>query len=47
VARALDAFAEVTMPPLDTLFHDAAFFRALEEAPILDGLLDGLRDYYE
>jgi len=46
-ARALDAFAEVTMPPLDTLFHDAAFFRALEEAPILDGLLDGLRDYYE
>lgn len=46
-ARALDAFAEVTMPPLDTLFHDAAFFRALDEAPILDGLLAGLREYYD
>jgi hypothetical protein len=36
------------MPPLDTLRHDAAFFRALrkDRAAILDGLLDGLRDYY-
>jgi hypothetical protein len=36
------------MPPLDTLHHDEAFFRALSRrhAPILDGLLDKLRDYY-
>lgn len=40
--------SNVKMPPLDTLRHDAAFFRALkrDRAPILDGLLDGLRDYY-
>jgi 5-methylthioadenosine/S-adenosylhomocysteine deaminase len=40
--------SNVKMPPLDTLRHDAAFFRALkpDKAPILDGLLDGLSDYY-
>jgi len=45
--RAAD-LTNVKMPPLDTLRHDAAFFRALrrEKAPILDGLLDDLRDYY-
>jgi 5-methylthioadenosine/S-adenosylhomocysteine deaminase len=45
--RAAD-LTNVKMPPLDTLRHDAAFFRALrrDKAPILDGLLDGLRDYY-
>jgi hypothetical protein len=45
--RGLD-LARVTMPPLDTLHHDEAFFRALSRrhAPILDGLLDKLRDYY-
>jgi 5-methylthioadenosine/S-adenosylhomocysteine deaminase len=47
----LDRAADLTnvkMPPLDTLRHDATFFRALrkDRAPILDGLLDGLRDYY-
>jgi len=47
----LDRAADLTnvkMPPLDTLRHDAAFFRALrkDRAAILDGLLDGLRDYY-
>jgi cytosine/adenosine deaminase-related metal-dependent hydrolase len=45
-ARALDAFTAVTMPPLDTLFHDAAFLRALADAPILAGSLEGLLDYY-
>ena len=46
-ARAAD-MTTVEMPPLDTLRHDAEFFGALKrsKAPILDGLLDGLRDYY-
>ena len=45
--RAAD-MANVVIPPLDTFRHDEAFFDALERdrAPILDGLLDGLRDYY-
>src|SRR5262245_37810739 len=45
--RAAD-MSHVKMPPLDTLRHDAAVFRALrkDKAPILDGLLDRLRDYY-
>jgi 5-methylthioadenosine/S-adenosylhomocysteine deaminase len=45
--RAAD-MSKVKMPPLDTLRHDAAFFRALkpDKAPILGGLLDGLSDYY-
>jgi 5-methylthioadenosine/S-adenosylhomocysteine deaminase len=47
LTRAAD-MANVKMPPLDTFRHDAAFFRALkrDRAPILDGLLDALRDYY-
>jgi 5-methylthioadenosine/S-adenosylhomocysteine deaminase len=46
--RAAD-LTNVKMPPLDTLRHDAAFFKALarDKAPILDGLLDRLRDYYD
>ena len=45
--RAAD-MTNVKMPPLDALRHDAAFFKALrrDKAPILDGLLDGLHDYY-
>jgi 5-methylthioadenosine/S-adenosylhomocysteine deaminase len=45
--RAAD-MSNVKMPPLDTLRHDAPFFRALkrDKAPILDGLLDDLRNYY-
>lgn len=45
--RAAD-LTNVKMPPLDTLRHDAAFFHALKpkNAPILDGRLEGLRDYY-
>jgi len=51
---ALDAGAvrdlePATMPALDTLAHDAAFFDRLsvERAPILDGLLDNLRSYFD
>jgi 5-methylthioadenosine/S-adenosylhomocysteine deaminase len=38
----------VVIPPIDSLAHDAAFFRNLEpdRAPILGGLLEGLKDYY-
>jgi cytosine/adenosine deaminase-related metal-dependent hydrolase len=46
-ARAADAMATVIMPPLDTLFHDAEFFRTVEAAPIANGLLDGLRDGFD
>jgi hypothetical protein len=40
--------SNVKMPPLDTLRHDAAFLPGArrDKAPILDGLLDGLRKYY-
>jgi hypothetical protein len=46
--RAPADLGPVVVPPLDTLAHDAAFLRALgrDRAPILDGLLDGLRDFY-
>jgi hypothetical protein len=36
----------VRIPPLDSLVHDAAYFRAVKRAPIHGGLLDGLRSYY-
>jgi cytosine/adenosine deaminase-related metal-dependent hydrolase len=38
----------VTIPPIDTLAHDAAYLDALskERAPILDGSLEGLDAYY-
>ncbi len=47
LTRAAD-MSNVVMPPLDSFRHDAAFFGALarDRAPILDGLLDGLRGYY-
>jgi 5-methylthioadenosine/S-adenosylhomocysteine deaminase len=39
----------VTMPPLDSLAHDRAFFEqlAVDRAPILGGLLDGLPSYFD
>jgi cytosine/adenosine deaminase-related metal-dependent hydrolase len=39
----------VAMPELDTLAHDEQFFEQLtaERAPILGGLLDGLRSYFD
>jgi hypothetical protein len=36
----------VQIPPLDSLVHDAAHFRAIKEAPLHGKLLDGLRSYY-
>lgn len=40
--------AAVIVPPIDSIFHDAAFLRALEpdRAPILGGVLEGLDAYY-
>jgi 5-methylthioadenosine/S-adenosylhomocysteine deaminase len=35
----------VRIPPLDTLVHDAAYFRAVKRAPLHGGLLDPLRSY--
>jgi 5-methylthioadenosine/S-adenosylhomocysteine deaminase len=36
----------VRIPPLDSLVHDATYFRAVKRAPLHGGLLDGLRSYY-
>jgi 5-methylthioadenosine/S-adenosylhomocysteine deaminase len=36
----------VRIPPLDSLTHDAAFFKAVKKAKLHGGLLDGVRDYY-
>jgi cytosine/adenosine deaminase-related metal-dependent hydrolase len=52
IARDLTGFRDlgpVTMPPLDTLAHDRAFFErlAIDSAPILGGSLDGLRSYFD
>jgi 5-methylthioadenosine/S-adenosylhomocysteine deaminase len=47
--RSIEDLGAGDIPPLDTLRHDAAFFRLLtrKRAPILDGLLDPLSGYYE
>ena len=37
---------QVKIPPLDSLTHDATYFKALNKATLHGGLLDGLRDYY-
>ncbi len=37
---------DVTIPPLDSLTHDPAYFRAINIAELHGGLLGGLRDYY-
>ena len=46
--RDVEDLGPLVIPPLDSLSHDAAFFRNLEpdRAPILGGLLNGLKDYY-
>jgi hypothetical protein len=38
----------VVVPPIDSIYHDAAFLRSLapDRAPILGGLLEGLDAYY-
>lgn len=37
----------VQIPPLDSLTHDAAYFRAVKRAKLHGGLLDGLAAYYK
>jgi 5-methylthioadenosine/S-adenosylhomocysteine deaminase len=37
---------DVHIPPLDSLTHDAAYFRAVAASPLHGGLLDGVKDYY-
>jgi hypothetical protein len=46
VARLGEVPTPVSVPPLDSLVHDAAFFSALQSAPILNGLLSGLQETY-
>lgn len=41
-----NAFADVVMPPLDTLFHSADFLRDTARASIAGELLSGLAAYY-
>jgi 5-methylthioadenosine/S-adenosylhomocysteine deaminase len=36
----------VTIPPLDPLTHDAAYFQGVKNSPLHGGLLDTARDYY-
>jgi 5-methylthioadenosine/S-adenosylhomocysteine deaminase len=37
---------DVHIPPLDSLTHDTAYFKAVAASPLHGGLLDGVRDYY-
>ncbi len=37
----------VTIPPLDSLTHDAAYFQSVHANPILNGVLDDLHTYYK
>jgi 5-methylthioadenosine/S-adenosylhomocysteine deaminase len=37
----------VEIPPLDSLTHDAAYFRAVQASPLHGGLLNPLAKYYE
>jgi hypothetical protein len=38
---------DVHIPPLDSLTHDAAYFKAIREAKLHGGLLDGVSAYYK
>jgi hypothetical protein len=40
------AAVDVRIPPLDSLTHEGAYFRAVNKARLHGGLLDGLRQYY-
>jgi 5-methylthioadenosine/S-adenosylhomocysteine deaminase len=42
----LEQIAGVSIPPLDTLTHDAAYFDALSKEKLHGGQLDGLSSYY-
>jgi 5-methylthioadenosine/S-adenosylhomocysteine deaminase len=37
----------VRIPPLDSLTHDAAYFKAVKASPIHGGLLNPVQDYYK
>lgn len=37
----------VDIPPLDSLNHNAAYFKAIEASPLHEGKLDPLENYYE
>jgi 5-methylthioadenosine/S-adenosylhomocysteine deaminase len=37
----------VEIPPLDSLTHDAAYFKAVAASPLHGGLLDPIADYYK
>ncbi|MDQ4142992.1 MAG: amidohydrolase family protein [Actinomycetota bacterium] len=37
---------DVSIPPLDSLTHDRAYFAAIRRAPLHGGLLDGVSEYY-
>jgi 5-methylthioadenosine/S-adenosylhomocysteine deaminase len=41
-----DHAAEIVIPPLPSLAHDAAFFEAIKGRGFHNGLLDGLRGFY-
>ncbi len=41
-----DHAAEITIPPLPTLVHDAAFFKSVKGRGFHGGLLDGLAGFY-
>jgi 5-methylthioadenosine/S-adenosylhomocysteine deaminase len=36
----------VKIPPLDSLTHDSAYFKAIDQSPLHGGLLDPISDYY-
>jgi hypothetical protein len=38
--------AEIVIPPLPSLVHDAAFFKAIRNRGFHGGLLDGLEEFY-
>jgi 5-methylthioadenosine/S-adenosylhomocysteine deaminase len=38
--------AEIVIPPLPSLVHDTAFFKAIKNRGFHGGLLDGLKDFY-
>jgi hypothetical protein len=45
-ALARDVPVDAKIPPLDSLTHDAAYFRAVKKSPLHGGLLDPVRSYY-
>ena len=46
-ATSLDHAAEIVIPPLPSLVHDAAFFKDIQGRGFHGGLLDGLAGSYK